>query len=133
MSRKRFYSLERQGNLLFCRVAVGQNKNSPLFIKLLIDTGSSCTVLPTPVLQRIGCNLNKPLRMMTNVAASGVITASVVAVPWFSCLGVQTENLPVIALNLPANTYQIGLLGMNFLMKIKAVIDMVEGEIRLKK
>ncbi len=67
MSRKRVYSWERKGNLLFCRVAVRRNKNSPLFLKLLVDTGSSSTVLPTQVLQRLGCDLNKPLRMMTNV------------------------------------------------------------------
>ena len=132
MSRKRTYRLGRQGNLLFCRAAVGRGEDSPLFLKLLVDTGSSSTVLPTRILQRLGCNLDEPLQTMTNVAASGVITAPVVAVPWFNCLGVKKDSFPVIALNLPANTYQLGLLGMDFLREIKAVIDVAEGEIRLK-
>lgn len=70
--------------------------------------------------------------MRTIVAASGVITVPVVAVPWFNCLGHQKENFPIVALNLPVRSYQLGLLGMDFLREIKAVIDVAKGEIQLK-
>lgn len=132
MSSKRIYRLQRQGNLLFCRAAVGGSEGNPLFVKLLVDTGSNATVIPTWMLQRLGCNLRSPLKRTTIVAASGVVTVPVVAVPWFNCLGVRKEDFPVVALNLPVSAYQLGLLGMDFLREIKAVIDVAEGQIQLR-
>ena len=60
MSNKKIYRVQRQQNVLWLRAAVGQNQDAPLLVRLLIDTGSSYTVLPIPILQRIGCNLERP-------------------------------------------------------------------------
>lgn len=38
-----------------------------------------------------------------------------------------------MALNLPANSFTDGLLGMNFLREVKAVIDVEKGEITVEK
>lgn len=132
MSPKKVYRLQQQGNLLFCRAAVGRDEENPILIRLLVDTGASPTVIPTRMLQRLGCNLNNSLRITTIVTASKVINAPVVLVPWFNCLGVKKENFSLVALDLPVNSYQLGLLGIDFLRYIKAVIDVSQGQIQLK-
>lgn len=60
MSDKKIYRVQRQQNVLWLRAAVGRNQDTPLLVRLLIDTGASYTVLPIPILQRIGGNLDQP-------------------------------------------------------------------------
>ena len=127
---KIIYRVQRQQNILWLRAAVRGSNNTPLLVKLLIDTGASYTVLPRKILQRIGCNLNQPLGNKKIVTANGVIVVPIVAVLSFNCLGVKQENYPVVALDLPANSFTEGLLGMDFLCEVKAVIDVARGEIR---
>ena len=129
MSQKIIYQVQRQQNVLWLRAAVSGNNQTPLLVRLLIDTGASYTVLPKKILQRIGCNLKQPLGNKKIVTANGSITVPIVAVPSFNCLGVLQENYPVVALDLPANSFTDGLLGMDFLCEVKAVIDVAQGEI----
>ena len=110
---------------------MGREQNTPLLVRLLIDTGASYTVLPIPIWQRIGCNLNQPLGQKKIVTANGALTLPSVAVPWFNCLGVKRENYPVVGLDLPAKSFTDGLLGMDFLREVQAIIDVAQGEIRL--
>jgi predicted aspartyl protease len=131
MSNKKIYRVQRQQNVLWLRAAVGQNQDAPLLVRLLIDTGASYTVLPTPILQRIGCNLDQPEQKKKIVTANDAITVPIYRVPWFNCLGIKQENYPVVGLDLPANSFTDGLLGMDFLKEVKAIIDVAKGEIRL--
>jgi clan AA aspartic protease (TIGR02281 family) len=133
MSSKKIYRCYRQQNVLWLRVAVGQSGDKPLLVRLLVDTGASYTVLPTRILQRLGCNLEQPLEKKKIVTANGAINVPIVAVPWFNCLGIKRENYPVVALSLPASSFTDGLLGMDFLREVGAVIDVANAEIRLEK
>jgi clan AA aspartic protease (TIGR02281 family) len=133
MSSKKIYRCYRQQNVLWLRVAVGQSGDKPLLVRLLVDTGASYTVLPTRILQRLGCNLEQPLEKKKIVTANGAIDVPIVAVPWFNCLGIKRENYPVVALSLPASSFTDGLLGMDFLREVGAVIDVANAEIRLEK
>lgn len=133
MNRKRIYRVQRQQNVLWLRAAVGKDKDKQLLVRLLIDTGASYTVLPTPILQRIGCNLEQSQQKRKIVTANGVITVPIVTVPWFNCLGIERKDYPVVGLNLPANSFTDGLLGMDFLIEAKAIIDVAKAEIRLDK
>ena len=124
MSNKKIYRCYRQQNVLWLRVAVGKNGDTPLLVKLLIDTGASYTVLPTKILRRV--------EKRKIVTANGLINVPIVAVPWFNCLGIKRENYPVVALSLPVSSFTDGLLGMDFLREVGAVIDVANGEIRLE-
>lgn len=62
MTEKKSYRVQRQGNLLWVRGAVSGNDGSVIVVRLLVDTGSSFTVLPTRVVESLGCNLRQPLR-----------------------------------------------------------------------
>jgi clan AA aspartic protease (TIGR02281 family) len=133
MSSKKIYRCYRQQNVLWLRVAVAQSGDKPLLVRLLVDTGASYTVLPTRILQRLGCNLEQPLEKKKIVTANGALDVPIVAVPWFNCLGIKRENYPVVALSLPASSFTDGLLGMDFLREVGAVIDVANAEIRLEK
>jgi clan AA aspartic protease (TIGR02281 family) len=132
MSKKIIYRVQRQQNVLWLRAAISGNNKVPLLVRLLIDTGASYTVLPKKVLQRIGCNLNQLLENKKIVTANGTVSVPIIEVPSFNCLGVKQNNYPVVALDLPANSFTDGLLGMDFLYQVKAVIDVAQGEIRVE-
>jgi clan AA aspartic protease (TIGR02281 family) len=132
MSNKKIYRCNQQQNVLWLRVAVGRSGDAPLLVRLLVDTGASYTVLPTRVLQRVGCNLNDALEKKKIVTANGTINVPIVAIPWFNCLGIKRENYPVVVLDLPASSFTDGLLGMDFLREVGAVIDVANAEIRLE-
>lgn len=132
MTEKKSYRVQRQGNLLWVRGAVSGNDGSVIVVRLLVDTGSSFTVLPTRVVESLGCNLRKPLRNIATVGASSIINAPMVTVPWFNCLGQRIDNFPIVAYTIPAAAFVDGLLGMDFLSRYQAIITVVNAEIRLK-
>lgn len=87
--------------------------------------------MPIPILQSIACNIKQPLSRKNIITANGSISVPIVAVPLFNCMGVKRKSFPVVGLNLPARSFTDGLLGMDFLIEINAVIDVAKAEIKL--
>ena len=131
MTSRRIYRLNRQGNLLWLRASVGRSWENTIIVRLLVDTGSSYTVLPRRILERLGCNLQQPRLTTTIVTASAIVKMPIVPVPWFNCFGVRKENFSVVAMDLPIGSFTNGLLGIDFLREEKAIIDIFQGEISL--
>jgi predicted aspartyl protease len=125
------YPAQRYGNLLMINAAIGGLTTPPKVLKLLVDTGASYTLLSAKVLYSLGYSLNNPSQQMTVIAAGGTLQAPVIPVIWFNCLGQSIPNFPTLAWNLPRGIIASGLLGMDFLMQIGAVIDTQKGEIRV--
>ena len=123
MSRRAIYPLEVRNGLLFLRVAVGDNIRQPVIARLLVDTGSSFTVLSTQILQDAGCNLQLPQGSVTITAASGLVRGKIFDIPQFSALGQTIEKFRVVGFNLPKSADMDGLLGMNFMRICGAIID----------
>ena len=129
MKTGRIYHLDKCGNLLLLKAAVGGADGGVVVLRLLLDTGASFTVLPVEALETIGCETHRPLRRVRMVAASGVIVAPVVAVPWFHCLGRRMEGFLVAAYTLPPGTFVDGLLGMDFLSQCEAEISVGQAKV----
>ena len=127
------YRLFRQGNLLLLRAAIGGSDGGVVVARLLVDTGASYTIVPTEVVEALGCDILHPMRVIRIVAANGIIEAPMVALPWFHCLGQRLENFPVVAYTLPSGTFVDGLLGMDFLSRFRAVISVGAAEIRCEQ
>ena len=125
---KNLYRLRQVGELMSLKAVFGSNDGMKS-VRLLVDTGSSYTVLPTDLLQELGCDLQKPISRMALVTAGGTVYAPIVAVPWFSCLGQRYENFPVVVKDVPFGTFTSGLLGMDFLRKCDAIIYTKRAEI----
>lgn len=115
--------MEVHNGLLFLRVAVGDGIRQPVIARLLVDTGSSFTVLSTQILEDAGCNLQSPQGFITITAASGIVRGKIFEVPQFSALGQTIEQFRVVGFNLPKSVDADGLLGMNFMRNCKAIVD----------
>jgi predicted aspartyl protease len=123
MSRRTLYPLEVRNGLLFLRVAVGDGVRQPVIARLLVDTGSSFTVLSTQVLEDAGCNLQSPQGSIAITAASGIVRGKIFEVPQFSALGQTIEQFRSVGFNLPKSVDADGLLGMNFMRNFGAIVD----------
>jgi predicted aspartyl protease len=123
MTTKRVYRLQRYGNLFWLKAVVMGEAREPRVVRLLVDTGSSYTVLPPSVLTEIGCDVSASNRQVPIMAAGGMVQPSVVNVPSFSCLGQQVEDFSALALSIPFNPLVNGLLGMDFLERCGATIQ----------
>jgi predicted aspartyl protease len=128
MSQRLIYPLERQNGLLFTRAAVSEEQSSPVVARLLVDTGSSFTVISRRVLQNIGVNLQGLSRSVSIVAAGGVLRAPIVRVSSFNAFGRSVKSYSVVALDLP-NDIADGLLGIDFLRNCGATIDVKRSQI----
>ncbi len=124
------YKLQKQGNLLWSRAAFGCNDSALIVtVRLLVDTGASYTMLSNRFIQSIAGKAIEPLRSESILTANGSITAPVIPVPWIHCLGNRIEQFPIVACALPTNAFIDGLLGMDFLIRCAAVIDVHKAEI----
>jgi predicted aspartyl protease len=123
MSRRTLYPLEVCNGLLFLRVAVGDGVRQPVIARLLVDTGSSFTVLSTQVLEDASCNLQSSQGSIAITAASGIVRGKIFEVPQFFALGQKIEKFRAIGFDLPKNVDADGLLGVNFMRNCGAIVD----------
>lgn len=123
------YRLERIGHLLLTRGAVCGPEGTNV-IRLLVDTGSSYTILPVEVLKAIGCD---PIAGREDyarlVTGNGLVIAPRVSVEWLHVLGQQIEGLKVVAHTIPFSEFFDGLLGIDVLIRLQAQIDVRKGTI----
>lgn len=131
MTSKRLYHCSRYGNLLILKAAASSTTNTVRQFRLLVDTGSTYTMLRVNILEALDCDIKNSLRRIRTSAGGGIIEAPIVAVPWFNCLGERLKFFSIVAYTLPATTFVDGLLGMDFLTLIQAVVYAKEGEIRI--
>jgi len=126
------YPVEVYQNLLFTKGAI-KGPQRIFTARLLIDTGSSYTILPIEALIAAGYDLTlfKDKNKIRLTTASGFTFAHKIAVQWLHILGIKIENYPIIAYTLPEDIYADGILGMDFLSRINAIIDIKNGIIQV--
>lgn len=117
------YRLADSGTLLITKAAIAGPEGIKI-LSLLVDTGSSYTIIPVEALESCGCSPAKAKKHLRIVTGSGFVVAPVVQLNWFSTLGVKVDNFSVVAHTLPFSGPIDGLLGMDFLRKVKARIDL---------
>ena len=129
---QKVYRLLRYGqNLLAVQATVGSREGGDFVrVRLLVDTGSSFTILPVQVLQNLGYDTRNPLRRQELVTGQGRIYVPVINVSWFNCVGQLIESFEIVAHDIPPNLRIDGLIGMDFLTFFQAVISVSDAEIR---
>jgi predicted aspartyl protease len=131
MSSRIIYPLQRSGNLLFLRASVSGKTGVSLRVRLLIDTGSSYTTLPIRVLEDLAYDISTAKKRVSIMTAGGMGGAPVLPIAAFDCLGQTLTDFSILALNLPFNPLMSGLLGMDFLSRVGATIDIKKAEITM--
>jgi len=131
---QKVYRLLRYGqNLLAVQATVGSREGGDFVrVRLLVDTGSSFTILPVQVLQNLGYDTRNPLRRQELVTGQGRIYVPVINVSWFNCVGQLIESFERVAHDLPPNIRIDGLIGMDFLTCFQAVISVSDAEIKFQ-
>jgi predicted aspartyl protease len=122
----RSYTLTRSGNLPLARAAV-TGPGGTKVINLLVDTGSTYTILPVEVLESIGISPAESAEHERIATGSGYIIAPKVRVTSLSTLGKKFRRVVVIAHTLPFGGPIDGLLGMDILLRLKAKISTAKG------
>ena len=127
----RRYTLTRAGSLFVARAAVKGPAGAKI-IKLLVDTGSTYTILPVEVLESVGLSPAESEEHERIATGSGYIIAPKVTVHSLSTLGKEFRRIAVIAHTLPFGAPIDGLLGMDILSRVKARIAVAKGIIEVE-
>jgi predicted aspartyl protease len=122
------YRLTKVGMLLRTTGAV-KCKTGIASIDLLVDTGSTYTILPWEHLIAIGYEPTMQLDTVRIFTASGYVVAPRFKSEWFSCFGLSFKSFPIVIHTLPSRLSGFGLLGMDFLYRAKAQIDVFHGQV----
>ncbi|RKY59091.1 MAG: transcriptional regulator [Candidatus Latescibacterota bacterium] len=125
------YKVQMVGNLMVVRAYL-RGPEAEAYPRLLVDTGSTYTIIAHELLESIGCSpaLAKERRRVTT--ASGYEMLPVVQVQQFRCLGQSMEDTYVLAHTFPFGTYVDGLLGMDFMRRFWLEIRPFSGEIAVR-
>jgi len=122
------YRLEKYGRL-FCTTGAFKGPTGIFTLKLLVDTGASYTLIPWEALEKIEKDYTVPKERVKLSTANGYILAPIKKVEWIHSLGTSFDNFPVVIHNLPAGMFVKGVLGMDFLTRAKATIDIANEQI----
>jgi predicted aspartyl protease len=123
----RTYTLTRTGSLLLARAAVTGPAGTKV-LNLLVDTGSTYTILPVEVLESIGLSPTENERIATG---SGYIIAPKVRVEKVNTLGREFLGTVAIAHTIPFGGPIDGLLGMDLLCLMKAKIATAKATVEV--
>jgi len=125
--KSKHYSITPYGINLFKVPAVIGGAKKGLFGKLflLIDTGASFTIISQRIVKQLKYDLTETAKTQQLITGKGVTSPlPIITVSWFNCAGKIINNFEVIAYNIPPALKVDGILGMNFLVTNKAIIDL---------
>jgi predicted aspartyl protease len=125
------YSLKKSGSLYYTKAAV-IGDTGVLSFDLLVDTGSTFTIIPVESLKILGYDIASSKERVRLITGSGYIYAPKINVQWIQSLGCKFESFPVVAHTLPPEMYFKGILGMDFLKQAEAIINTFQGEIEIR-
>jgi len=124
----KIYKLKKYGSLFVTRCFV-QGPYGKHFPRLLIDTGSTYTILAPEISESIGCSPTSFSRKVHIATASGYEFIPEVKVERFDCLGESLIPFSLFIHSMPFGSYLDGVLGMDFMTKFNFVFKTKSGQI----
>jgi predicted aspartyl protease len=126
----KYYRLTVRNELLFTRAAL-KHQSRIRVVNLLIDSGSTYTILSWAVLLSLGLNPAMSLIRRPIMAANGLLLLPEVEVGEFHSLGQSIGTFPVLAHTIPLVSQVDGLLGMNFLRRFETDLNFKQATIQI--
>jgi aspartyl protease family protein len=126
----RVYKLKRIGQLLFT-TGVIKGDRGVVYFTLLVDTGSTYTILPWEQLTTVGLESSVTDEKVQLTTASGIVIAPRIKTVWFSCLGLKLDSFPVVAHTLPLDLAKFSILGMDFMRRARVQIDVYKSQLKV--
>ena len=124
------YRLTVRNELLFTRAAL-EHQNRIRVVNLLVDCGSTYTILSWEVILSLGLHPAAALTRRRVMAANGLLVLPEVEVDAFHALGQSIEPFPLSAHTIPLGSQVDGVLGMNFLRRFDMDLNFKQATVRL--
>jgi predicted aspartyl protease len=124
------YRLEKHWQLLFTRCAVKGNQGI-ITLRVLVDTGSTYTIMPIEALEAIGYNPVGSKNKVRITTASGYVVAPKIKVDSLNIFGKEIKSRAIVCYTLPEGIYADGIVGMDLLTELRAVIDIKNSSIQI--
>lgn len=103
-----------------------------LTIRLVLDTGASCTMINPDSLVHIGCKVTSSHKQKISTA-SGIEYVPLTTLLELKALGHSVKNLDVYIHDLPPTIPAEGLLGLNFLKHFNVHLNFLNNHIKITK
>ena len=97
-----------------------------LSARLVLDTGSTFTILPWEIVNQLGLKIN-PNQRETITTATTIETSPLVLIPKIIILGKTVKKMPCLVKDLPPEAGVDGLLGLSFLRNFKLTLNFPLG------
>ena len=101
-------------------------------LRMMVDTGSSYTVVDPKLLARMGFDPVAQPRSLTFASATQIVHAPVITVDGLSAFGITRRNFDVVGHALPPTVAVDGLLGLSFFRGRRLTIDFRTGRLGLR-
>ncbi|OGX05698.1 MAG: hypothetical protein A3G87_04960 [Omnitrophica bacterium RIFCSPLOWO2_12_FULL_50_11] len=125
------YPLLREAGLFIMFVRLTGPKGSCL-VRLAVDTGATATMIPPKVALAIGCHPARARAFRETLTASGREFIPLVVVPQVTLFERKLRRVTVACHELPPGTPIDGLLGLDILIPLKALIDLTKSLVRIR-
>jgi len=101
-------------------------------VRMALDTGASCTVIPWQVAEFLGLDPARSRERVRFMTGSGMETAPRLTVKRMTVLGTPISRVQVLCHDLPQRSLVDGLLGLSFLRHCRLAIDFRKGLLTLE-
>lgn len=125
------YRLAVRNALLFTRAAL-KHRHRMRVVTLLLDTGSTYTILSWEVLVSLQLDPATSLTRRLVMTASGLLMLPEVEVEEFHTLGQRVERFPILTHTVPLGSQVDGVVGMNFLRQFEMTLHFKQAIIQLE-
>jgi predicted aspartyl protease len=102
-------------------------------IRLALDTGATTTMVPPKAALAIGVNPTRSTILRETLTASGKELIPLVVIPAIRLFETTLRRVTVACHDLPAESPVDGLLGLDLLTRLRAVIDVSRPSIHLPR
>ena len=126
------YPLLREAGLLMVYARVTGPRGSRL-VRLAVDTGATSTMIPPKIAVAIGVHPARAKMVRETLTVSGKELVPIVVVPRVRLFETTLRRVPVTCHTLPWESPIDGLLGLDLLTRIRAVIDLSKPSLRLSR
>ncbi len=124
------YPLLFEAGLLLVYVRLSGPKGSRL-IRLAVDTGATATLIPPKAALAIGINPARSTTFRETLTASGKELIPLVVIPRMQVFDTTLRRVTLACHELPSESPIDGLLGLDILTRLHAVIDLRTSSIHL--
>lgn len=124
------YPLRAEAGLLVVHARIGGPRGSRI-LRLALDTGATTTMIPPKADLAIGVNPARAVKSRETLTGSGKELIPLIVLPVLRVFEKTFRRVTIACHELPSESPVDGLLGLDLLIRLKAVLDLRKPSIRI--